>query len=313
MSFTEGTYDGRYIFANDKANTRVARIRCDIMKTDKIIEIPNTSDIHGLRPQKWPAHRLCLRQWRTPHPAAQRRHDPRRAEASTTRIFTAIDGDTMEVAWQVIVDGNLDNCDRRLRRQIRLLDLLQLRRGRDAGRDDRERAGLGGHLQPQAHRGRRRQGRLQGIQAASRCSMAATARPTPRYIPVPEQPARLQHGARQGAPLHQRQAVADRDGDRRHQARRPVRRRRAAQRRGGRAGTGPRPAAHRLRRQGQRLHHAVPRQPDREVEHRQGDRRPSTARMSIRSSKSSTSSTSPATTTPPWARRWRPTASGWCR
>ena len=81
MSFTDGTYDGRYIFANDKANTRVARIRCDVMKCDKIIEIPNAHDIHGMRPQKY------------------------------VNIFTAIDGDEMKVAWQVMVSGNLDNTD----------------------------------------------------------------------------------------------------------------------------------------------------------------------------------------------------------
>jgi nitrous-oxide reductase len=110
MTQTDGHYDGRYVFINDKSHTRVARIRCDVWRCDRIINIPNVQAIHGLRVQRVPrtGYVFANGEDRVPSPNDGRDLDkPKKYQT----MFTAIDGDSMEIAWQVIVDGNLDNTD----------------------------------------------------------------------------------------------------------------------------------------------------------------------------------------------------------
>ncbi|WP_169566468.1 nitrous oxide reductase accessory protein NosL [Sneathiella limimaris] len=105
MSFTNGTYDGRYIWVNDKANTRIARIRCDIMKVDKIISIPNAADIHGMRPQKYPKTKYIFAngEHRVPLPNdGSVLDDPSKYHA----VFSAVDGEKMKVAWPLGISKN---------------------------------------------------------------------------------------------------------------------------------------------------------------------------------------------------------------
>lgn len=108
LSYKDGTYDGRYVFVNDKASARLARVSIETMEVDKIIDIPNAQGTHGIFPQRnKTGYVFCNSEFRTPLPNNGTMMEDAKAYAA---LHTAIDGEAMVVKWQVMIEGNLDLC-----------------------------------------------------------------------------------------------------------------------------------------------------------------------------------------------------------
>ena len=109
VSQTDNDYDGRWLFINDKANGRMARVNLKYFETDAIVDIPNQQGTHGAC-ARLPDTDLVfgVGEFRVPIPNDGRDvNDPEEYGS----VLTAIDPETMNVEWQVRVDGNLDNGD----------------------------------------------------------------------------------------------------------------------------------------------------------------------------------------------------------
>lgn len=108
LSYSNGTYDGKFGFINDKSTARIARIRLDVMETDAITKIPYSQGTHGLFPSR---HKLeavyCNAEFRTPLPNDGRDLDDHKKYVA---MHTCVDARTMKVRWQIMIDGNLDLC-----------------------------------------------------------------------------------------------------------------------------------------------------------------------------------------------------------
>ena len=113
-SYTDGTYDSRYLWVNDKIHGRLARIRMDYMECDKITELPNMQGFHGLFPDKRDpvdpkinrtTRVFCGGEFHVPLPNDGRDMDDSKKWAC---LFSCVDADSMEVRWQCKVTGNMD-------------------------------------------------------------------------------------------------------------------------------------------------------------------------------------------------------------
>ena len=111
-SYKDGNYDGRYAWINDKINSRLARIRLDYFICDKITDLPNVQGFHGIFPDKrdpvdpainYTTRVFCGAEFSIPLPnTGSEDHTKYRS------MFTCVDAETMEVRWQVLIDGNCD-------------------------------------------------------------------------------------------------------------------------------------------------------------------------------------------------------------
>ncbi|HRK77360.1 MAG TPA: TAT-dependent nitrous-oxide reductase [Thiobacillus sp.] len=114
QTYTDGTYDGKYMFVNDKIHGRLARVRMDTMECDKITELPNIQGFHGTFTDKrdpvdpkinHTTRVFCGAEFAIPLPNDGRDLD----DASKYKsLFSCVDSESMEVRWQVLIDGNCD-------------------------------------------------------------------------------------------------------------------------------------------------------------------------------------------------------------
>lgn len=113
-SYKDGNYDGRYAWINDKINSRIARVRLDYFVCDKITELPNVQGFHGIFPDKadpvdpainYTTRVFCGGEFAIPLPNnGQDINNPEKYRS----MFTCVDAESMEVRWQVLIDGNCD-------------------------------------------------------------------------------------------------------------------------------------------------------------------------------------------------------------
>ncbi|MBU6398751.1 MAG: cupredoxin domain-containing protein [Verrucomicrobia bacterium] len=103
LSQTNGRYDGRWLWINDKANGRVARISLRTFETAVIRKVPNIQGAHGL--DAWlPSCKYVYVNGELEHDFVQNGTDPQQYRS----VIAFLDSESLETKFEVMIVGNAD-------------------------------------------------------------------------------------------------------------------------------------------------------------------------------------------------------------
>ena len=127
-SETDGVYDGRYLWINDLANGRLARIRLDVFETDRILKIPNLQGAHGIAVVS-PNTKYIGVNGEFEQPTDGLATNP----APYTSVVAFVEPESMQVKFEVRVNGNIDIADSSKDGRYFFSTVYNLEQGKDMG------------------------------------------------------------------------------------------------------------------------------------------------------------------------------------
>ena len=128
LSEKNGVFDGRYLWINDLANGRLARIRLDYFEGDRIIKIPNLQGAHGVAVVS-PDTKYVVVNGEFEQPTDGLATNP----APYTSVVAFVDPESMEVKFEVRVNGNIDIADTSKDGRYSFSTVYNLEQGKDMG------------------------------------------------------------------------------------------------------------------------------------------------------------------------------------
>jgi nitrous-oxide reductase len=128
LSETDGVPNGKYLWINDLANGRLARIRLDYFEADRIVKIPNLQGAHGIAVVS-PSTKYIVVNGEFEQPTDGLVTNP----APYTSVVAFVDPDSMAVTFEVRVNGNIDIADTSKDGRYAFSTVYNLEQGRDMG------------------------------------------------------------------------------------------------------------------------------------------------------------------------------------